>query len=110
MIKRPCLQPGCPELVLRGYCEGHRKAADLQRWDALDRNRGSSRERGYDRNWERYRKWYLARHPFCNDCARLATEVHHVCKVKIDPTLKLVEANCMALCKACHTKRTSRGE
>jgi 5-methylcytosine-specific restriction protein A len=110
MIKRPCHQPGCPELVPRGYCEAHRKAADLQRWEGLDRNRGSSRERGYDRNWELYRKWFLARHPFCNDCLRLATEVHHIRKVKTNRNLKLVESNCMALCKACHTKRTARGE
>jgi 5-methylcytosine-specific restriction endonuclease McrA len=44
------------------------------------------------------------------DCGRLATEVHHIAKVKVHPELKLVEANCMALCKADHTARTARGE
>jgi 5-methylcytosine-specific restriction protein A len=110
MIKRPCARPGCAELVSRGYCEPHKREAAEARWQALDRWRGSSRARGYDANWERFRKWFLARHPFCADCERLATEVHHVQKVKDRRDLKLVEANCMALCKADHTKRTARGE
>lgn len=109
-IKRPCLQPGCSALVIRGYCQEHKPDADRQRWQGYDRCRGSSRERGYDHNWERFRKMYLARHPVCNDCGRLATEVHHVAKVKDRPDLKLVEANCMGLCKPCHTVRTDRGE
>jgi 5-methylcytosine-specific restriction protein A len=109
-IKRPCLQPGCASLVARGYCDQHKRAVDMRRWEALDRNRGSSRERGYDRNWERFRKWYLARHPLCVDCGLLANEVHHVRKVKTNPGLKLSESNVMPLCKDCHTKRTARGE
>src|SRR5258708_22667847 len=110
MIKRPCARPGCPELVSRGYCEAHRSEANTARWQTLDRWRGTSRARGYDVNWERFRKWYLARHPGCVDCGRLATEVHHIAKVKDHPELKLVEENCMALCKADHTARTARGE
>jgi 5-methylcytosine-specific restriction protein A len=110
VIKKPCARPGCSVLVIRGYCPAHQQQRDSSRWEALDRWRGSSRERGYDRNWERFRKWYLARHPACYDCGRLATEVHHKLKVKDHPELKLVEANCMALCKTCHTKRTARGE
>jgi 5-methylcytosine-specific restriction protein A len=110
LIKKPCALPGCAELVIRGYCAAHRRAKDTARWELLDRNRGSSRERGYDRNWEQFRKMFLARHPFCNDCRRLATEVHHLAKVKNEPALKLAGSNCMALCKSCHTKRTARGE
>jgi 5-methylcytosine-specific restriction protein A len=76
----------------------------------LDRFRGSARERGYDTNWGKFRKMFLARHPLCADCGRLASEVHHERKVKDHPELKLVERNCVPLCKPCHTIRTARGE
>jgi 5-methylcytosine-specific restriction protein A len=109
-IKKPCARPGCAELVVRGYCEAHRAAATSTRWQSHDRFRGSSRERGYDTNWERFRRMFLARHPACEDCGRLASEVHHEKKVAEHPELKLVESNCHALCKGCHSVRTARGE
>jgi 5-methylcytosine-specific restriction enzyme A len=110
MIKKPCARPGCAELVGFGYCDAHRREAQLKRWELLDRGRGSSRARGYDHTWERFRRMFLARHPDCADCGRLADQVHHLEKVKVRPDLKLVESNCLALCEACHTVRTARGE
>ena len=53
--------------------------------------------------------------PLCVDCEtagriELASDVHHVEKVRDYPELRLVEANCMALCGSCHSARTRRGE
>lgn len=58
---------------------------------------------------------FLAEHPLCVDCLvsprmEPATEVHHIRKLRDHPTLRLDPANCMALCRSCHSIRTARGE
>lgn len=104
-ILRPCAQPGCRELVERGRCSKH----------SLDRFRGNSSERGYDAAWQRFRSWFVSRHPLCADCEEVGQvnateEVHHIRKLAEFPELRLVESNCMGLCKSCHSVRTRRGE
>jgi 5-methylcytosine-specific restriction protein A len=102
-----CTEPGCGEKVQRGKCAAHTKAADQRR--------GTAHSRGYDRVWQAFRAWFIARHPLCEDCKEQGlieptAEVHHIRKVKEHPELRLVESNCRGLCKACHSKRTLRGE
>jgi 5-methylcytosine-specific restriction enzyme A len=68
-------------------------------------------ERGYDYIWQKFREWFIARHPICADCVIVpTTDVHHVKKLKDFPALRLVETNCMGLCGTCHKIRTARGE
>lgn len=98
--KRRC--PHCPQYM---PCEKHSGQAD--------RERGSSTERGYDRAWQRLRRAFLAEYPLCMDCSprvTVATEVHHVRKVRDYPQLRLEWSNLMACCRACHQIRTARGE
>ena len=49
-MKRPCLHPGCPELVDRGYCDTHRKAIPRK-----PDKRGAAYTRGYGREWQKIR-------------------------------------------------------
>lgn len=80
---------------------------------AYDTWRGSSTSRGYDAAWRRTRMAFLADHPLCTDCyprLTVATEVHHIAKVADRPDLRLEFDNLRALCKACHSVRTARGE
>jgi len=115
-----CKQSKCKHLTrnANGYCDEHQQIAidKTNEWKArYDKQRGSSRERGYDKTWERLRKMYLRDHPLCEDCLEIdelepATEVHHKEKVKDHPELRLVMNNLRALSKACHSKRTARGE
>ena len=112
--KRPCNWPGCGELVEAGYCPAHRQDRRAGQRD-YDRRRGSAALRGYDHRWRRWRRWFLTRHPLCVDCqaagrTTLATEVHHVEPLRERPELRLAEANCVALCRACHSRRTARDE
>jgi 5-methylcytosine-specific restriction protein A len=77
--------------------------------------RKSAAERGYDWTWQKFRKVYLSEHPLCSDCETegrvgAATDIHHKQKLRDRPELKYEEENLMALCKACHDKRTARGE
>jgi len=107
---RPCATPGCSKLVKRGKCERcHGKTQSVRE------ERLTACRRGYDRTWQRFRDWFLRRHPLCHDCEGRgdvvpAAEVHHIKKLADHPELRCVESNCMALCKACHSKRTGRGE
>lgn len=116
---RPC-GPNCSELVSRGRCPEH----------TADRQRPTSRERGYDTRWEKFRAAFLLSlaiaqgRPYaeCEDCREregkagspwrvaLVTDVHHIKKVRDYPHLKLVKSNCRGLCGTCHKARTARGE
>ncbi len=107
VVLRPCAKQTCRELVERGRCAKHAPEAD--------RERGSSTARGYDAVWQRFRTWFIGRHPLCVDCQEqnaltATTEVHHVKKLAEYPALRLVESNCLGLCAACHAIRTRRGE
>ena len=89
-----CAHTGCRNLTADKYCEVHAQDGleEQKRWNDGHR-RGSSRQRGYDSKWERYRKWYLAQpgHQLCalhlDGCTVLATCIDHIVppKSKEDP-------------------------
>lgn len=99
---RPCLYPGCRELTTDGHCPKHPKHS------TYDKYRESSSKRGYDSKWRRYREHYLANHPLCVKCGRIATDIDHIKAVngQTDP-LFWVESNHQALCHECHSRKTS---
>jgi 5-methylcytosine-specific restriction protein A len=106
----PCNHPGCPALVHGGYCtkheQQHRRLADR----STDQNRQSASRRGYDRIWRRNRRYYLSKHPICEDergCDRAATEVHHRVPIADGGTNEV--DNLQALCKGCHSRKTRHG-
>lgn len=58
--------------------------------------------------WQRFRAWFLARHPLCfnpfNDHSdKAAEEVHHIVGLQQSPERALDETNCAGLCEPCHT-------
>ncbi len=80
-----------------------------------DRDRGSASSRGYDRTWQKFRRFILTQRPMCQDCqpegyVTAACEVHHVIKLTDRPDLRLDPDNVLALCTPCHSRRTGRGE
>jgi 5-methylcytosine-specific restriction protein A len=120
-VAKPCMRPGCPNIVERGYCDVHRPAKEQQaclvggKRIKYDRFRGSAASRGYDRNWQAVRREFLQENPLCEDCAEHsrfapATEAHHVMKVAEYPELRLRKDNLRALCRECHSVRTAHGE
>ena len=103
---KACSFPYCDQLVSGGSyrCVEHQVIKS-------DMYRGNAGDRGYDSDWQTYRKWFIARHPVCNDCQIVPTkEVHHIKKLRDYPELRLVEENCMGLCRACHQARTNKGQ
>ena len=112
MARKLCARAGCPNEVDSGYCATCRPQG---RASVNERNRGSASARGYDRVWQRFRRWFLERHSFCEDCldegkTMPATEPHHLKRVAEFPELRLVEENLRALCHTHHSHRTTRGE
>jgi len=107
----PCSEPLCRGLVPRGerYCETHRRSYNRQ----LSAQRGTTKQRGYDGAWERFRKWVLARRPLCEAfCAKegrteVATELHHVVALRAGGA-RLDEDNVMPVCGPCHRKITAQ--
>jgi 5-methylcytosine-specific restriction protein A len=68
--------------------------------------------RGYDAEWRRFRAWFLGCNPLCVLCLdrgvyRAATVVDHIVSVNEAPERRLDPANCRALCKPCHDRRTA---
>jgi 5-methylcytosine-specific restriction protein A len=96
--RRPCCYPGCPELVDKGYCDKHKKAAISD--PARQRFETSAL-------WGRIRKAYMDKHPLCEDCEKerlivLASEVHH----RDGDWRNNEESNLAGLCSSCHGKHT----
>lgn len=104
---RPCLSPGCRVAAEFGssYCAAHkRKPAPRPR----DDRRASAQDRGYDARWQRFRLWFLAKHPVCAHCSRPATDVDHITPHSgpRDP-LFWDQDNLQPLCHSCHSRKTA---
>lgn len=104
---RPCAMPACPVLVREGYCPAHarlveraRPNRDVRRWYATVR-------------WFRLRAQVLFEAAqTCAGCGHVdaALDVDHVVPHRGDPVLFWSRGNLQALCKSCHSRKTSRGE
>lgn len=100
---RICLEPGCNERVTKGRCEQHNRSRQY------DRERGADRQFYSTPRWRKFRRWFLARHPWCvlhDGPAPLATVVDHIIPRAERPDLAYVESNCRGLCVSCHNRRT----
>lgn len=75
----------------------------------------TTKERGYDWAWQKFRERIKAERGICEDCEAVGQitpgiELHHKQKIKDRPDLRLDPDNVMWLCERCHDIRTARGE
>ena len=70
---------GCGRIVAHGALCPCQREATRARNARHDANRPTSRQRGYDRAWEKARAAFLAMFPWCSHpgCRARATVVHH---------------------------------
>lgn len=108
--RRPCRQPGCARLAVRGkvYCEVHAGKE-------YDRQRGTASQRGYNADWRLARADFLAENPLCAECRKRgklepATRVDHVIPHRGDRRLFWDRSNWQSLCETCHNRKTAKGE
>ena len=105
---RPCLHPGCRELVRCGYCDKHRPK------DSARRSTESRRWRGWYSLpiWtDNLRPAQLLREPWCRECARQdrrvrATDVDHIEPHNGDWEKFTDRSNLQSLCHSCHSAKT----
>lgn len=106
-----CSQPGCPALCSGGRCDVHKREAEQRR--------GSARQRGYNRAWERTRAAYLRDHPMCecDHCAALpyaqrpaATDVDHIDGLGPNGPRGHDSTNLRAMAHAHHSRRTAHDQ
>lgn len=80
-----------------------------------DQRRPSAAARMYGRAWRTARLDFLAQQPLCVQCQAegrtvAATDVDHVIPHRGNGTLFWDRSNWAALCHACHSAKTRRGE
>jgi 5-methylcytosine-specific restriction endonuclease McrA len=83
---------------------------DADRKARFDKTRPNSSQRGYDGAWEKARKAFLARHPYCGRCGALANVVDHKNPHRGDRALFWDKANWQSLCTPCHSGAKQREE
>jgi 5-methylcytosine-specific restriction protein A len=101
---RLCAQQGCSARVPQGYCALHRAVRE--------HDRGTRTARGYDNQWLRLSKAYLAAHPWCvgypqgvHPIRVLAEVTDHILPIKARPDLRLEPRNWQPLCRACNARK-----
>lgn len=99
-------------------------ASEQDRKRRHDETRGSARQRGYDRDWEKLRDAVvIERGCCCEACGTIVVlrkreatattpvaEVDHIEGIADRPDLRLVRSNLRVLCKPCHSGRTARDQ
>ena len=108
-LKTRCRYPGCGRAVRGAYCEQH--AGTKRR---MDRGRGSAKERGYDRDWERVAEMRRGLDAYiCRSCFDktgriiIAKLVDHIIPIHVRPDWRLEIDNTQVLCNGCHTAKTN---
>lgn len=106
---RPCIQPGCPELVERGRCAKHRKSYQRE----TNAHRRVPTSHYLSDRWKGLRRQVLAAHPWCacgleccpEGCHDMATEVHHVIALQDGGSDDV--SNLEGLSKSCHSRTSA---
>ena len=106
---RHCAAPGCSAIVRGGYCPDHARQRERQRPNA------DFRKLYYSARWVRLRASVLAEEPLCRECQAQgtiepATDVDHIRPHRGNLARFWARANLQALCHACHSRKTQRGE
>jgi 5-methylcytosine-specific restriction protein A len=97
---RFCATPGCTRRVSSGHCPEHADARRVRQVYAYTDNSL------YSAAWRRCRVRWLATHPFCVACGRLANEVDHVVPHRGDLDRFWDEGNWQSMCRSCHSRKT----
>lgn len=89
-------------------------AGDRERNARHDARRPNARARGYDAEWEREAKAYLALHKHCR-CGAPAVVVMHIRSIRTAPHLRMERSNWQPGCHRCNAidaareRRTMKG-
>ena len=113
MAKKPCGRPGCPALVVKGYCEAHRKHSSAARYEAARADKPSKKWYSSAR-WQKRRAGHLRNSPLCVDPYgfhqgryETATDADHIVPHREDYEL-FWNGELQSLCHSCHSYKTAK--
>lgn len=71
-------------------------------------------KQSYNHQWRVLSEKIRKERPLCEHCfsegrTEPSREVHHIVPVEVNPALRLVVSNLVALCKPCHDKQHGKG-
>jgi 5-methylcytosine-specific restriction protein A len=104
---RPCIETGCSALVVCGRCPRHAVQREHQR------NNYAIRRWYRTLRWRYLRAQVLREQAYeCAQChhVQVELEVDHIVKHDGHPARFWDRTNLQALCPACHSAKTARGE
>lgn len=107
---RPPRLCSCGRIVAHGIRCACQITATRERNARHDQRRPSSRQRGYDHEWRKARRDFLASHPYCAMCGAPATTVDHIVAHRGDRALFWNRRNWQPLCTSCHNSTKQRLE
>lgn len=119
---KSCSSPDCPNLTSRfeRFCPTCTAKRAIEYGKKRDRKRLSSRQRGYDARWDKFRKLYLVEmirlgYWRCAECMEEfrgsdGVQVDHIKPLKTNPELKYDKSNLQLLCRRCHFNKSNMGE
>jgi 5-methylcytosine-specific restriction protein A len=86
---------------VRGRCAEHAEARRRRHVYAYTDNSL------YSAAWRRLREVWLAVHPWCVGCGRLANEVDHIVPHRGSLDLFWDQGNWQSMCRPCHSRKTA---
>ena len=106
---RFCATPGCAATVPKGHCPIHARVREAGRYNAHMRKLYATSR------WVRMRAQVLQDEPLCRECqgqgrVEPGVDVDHIVPHRGDLVRFWDRDNLQALCHACHSRKTQRGE
>lgn len=102
--KKPCAQPGCPELVPRTQTRCTEHTTEHYRRQDAQRDRSGFYQSA---RWRKVRAIVLSEEPFCRACRKQpSNEVDHVVP-RAQGGEPFERGNLQGMCKPCHSTKTA---
>lgn len=107
-VRAPSVCPHCNRAHTKSEpCEAVQRM-ERERKARFDQKRPSARQRGYDAEWERESKAFLAVYSSCRRCGKQATLVDHITPIRVAPHRRMDRTNWQPLCTPCHSGAKQR--
>lgn len=107
-VRAPSVCPHCNRAHTKSApCEAVQRM-ERERKARFDKKRPSARQRGYDAEWGRESKAFLAVYSSCRRCGKQADLVDHITPIRVAPHRRMDRTNWQPLCTPCHSGAKQR--
>lgn len=87
------------------------KRREKEAKDRYDLTRPNAADRGYDAEWQAFRREIIKKFPACEVCGSThRLNVDHIVSVRDAPDRRLDETNVRVLCQTHHSRRTAKDQ